>query len=357
MKKIAIVFTGTVASTLAEKIILTFAKDNHEVTAIFTEKSRYFINEGLLRLAFEKAFVNVRVLTDSDEWRVPHGGYKKDDKIPHIELAKENDLLLIIASADFMSKMVNGACDDLATSLYRAWHRYKPVILCPAMNTMMWTHPVTARHVSQLESWGVDVIYPVRKQLACGDTGIGALEDIGVIKDFVDSKFKNNFPLNFYSGIPVGKHPGAFLAQRKHAPHTGVDLYTRIAEPVFAMNDGIVVSVEDFTGVNDKSTWWNDTQCILIKHWFGVVCYGELETRFRVGDYVSKGTRIGSVKQVLRDGKERPDIAGHSLCMLHVELYPHDVVKASRSYELDKDILLDPTPFLTESAGEFTQLN
>ena len=58
-----------------------------------------------------------------------------------------------------------------------------------------------------------------------------------------------------------------------------------------------------------------------------------------VGDIVKKGDEIGSVTQVLKPGKERPDIAGHSLSMLHIELYAKEQKRASRSYEKDKDIL------------------
>lgn len=167
-------------------------------------------------------------------------------------------------------------------------------------------------------------------------------------------RYEDIFPLRFndYSGVPVGDHQGAFLAQRKHSRHTGVDLYTANERPVFAMNDGVVVSIEHFTGKHDGSTWWEDTQCVLIKHWFGVVCYGEITPRcLKVGDQIYKGDCIGEVKRVLKLGKERPDIKGHSLSMLHVELYDEEQKTASRSYELDKDILRDPTPYLKEALG------
>ena len=56
--------------------------------------------------------------------------------------------------------------------------RTRPVILAPAMNTLMWEHPVTARHLEQLTADLRDslrVVMPVSKQLACDDVGLGAM--------------------------------------------------------------------------------------------------------------------------------------------------------------------------------------
>lgn len=352
-RKLAIIFTGTVATTLAKKIICTFEKEEYQVTSVFTQKAQYFVNVQDLHY-----FDGFNAFSAEEEWKIPIAGYSKSDKIPHIEMAKENDALLIIASADFLSKMANGICDDLASSLYRAWHRYKPVIVCPAMNTWMWNHPITNEHINKIKEWGVIVINPIEKELACGDFGIGALEDIEKIKVKVNKCFVNQEPIFFCNGLPVGNHPGAYLAPRKFAPHTGVDLYTREYEQVRAMNDGIVVSVEDFTGVKDNSPWWNDTQCVLIEHWFGVVCYGEISVHLKVevGDFVKKGQVLGSVKQVLKDHKKRDDIEGHSLNMLHIELYPKGTKRASKSYEQDKDMLRDPTEILRQAYININEL-
>jgi phosphopantothenoylcysteine decarboxylase len=49
------------------------------------------------------------------------------------------------------------------------------------MNTLMWTHPHTARHLAIARELGMRVVDPVEKRLACGDVGVGALaptEDI-----------------------------------------------------------------------------------------------------------------------------------------------------------------------------------
>jgi len=348
---ICIVFTGTVASKLAPKIYKAFCGD-YNVTPVFTKKAKYFYAPQGIGSPFAESF-----LDDDSEWpRPPIGGYNKEDEIPHIQIAKNNDVLLVIASADFLSKMANGICDDLASSVYRAWHRNKPVIVAPAMNSYMWDHPETDEHLKKLENWNVKLVPPQEKVLACGDKGMGALAEIDTIKEIVDEWTAPSFPMDVEdcAGIPIGEnHPGSFLGERKFSPHTGVDLYCENDTPVYSMAPGIVVSIEDFTGKGDDSPWWEDTKCVLIQHRFGTVCYGEIEPSFgiKVGMEVSCGALIGTVKRVLKPGKERPDIPGHNTSMLHIELYPCGQKTASKSYEQDKDILLDPTQLLIKSWG------
>jgi phosphopantothenoylcysteine decarboxylase len=84
-------------------------------------------------------------------------------------------------SADTLAKLAAGLCDNLLTSVARAWDWAKPFVVAPAMNTAMWEHPVTARQLAELVRWGVRVVPPVSKALACGDVGNGALAPIDSI--------------------------------------------------------------------------------------------------------------------------------------------------------------------------------
>lgn len=124
---------------------------------------------------------------DPDEWKKP---WIRGDKILHIELRRWAHILLIAPlSANTLAKMVNGISDNLLTSVLRAWDttgmvdsREKKVFVAPAMNTAMWRHPITAKQVRTLEEevgwreW-VRVLRPMEKELACGDTGDGAMRD------------------------------------------------------------------------------------------------------------------------------------------------------------------------------------
>ncbi|XP_033045221.1 phosphopantothenoylcysteine decarboxylase isoform X4 [Trachypithecus francoisi] len=59
--------------------------------------------------------------------------------------------------------------DEWETCVIRAWDRSKPLLFCPAMNTAMWEHPITAQQVDQLKAFGYVEIPCVAKKLVCGD--------------------------------------------------------------------------------------------------------------------------------------------------------------------------------------------
>ena len=61
---------------------------------------------------------------------------------------------------------------DPQTCVARAWDPARPLLICPAMNTYMWNHPLTAVHLSALQKLNYIQIPPMSKTLACGDTGM-----------------------------------------------------------------------------------------------------------------------------------------------------------------------------------------
>nr|XP_010331064.1 phosphopantothenoylcysteine decarboxylase isoform X5 [Saimiri boliviensis boliviensis] len=71
------------------------------------------------------------------------------------------------------------------TCVIRAWDRSKPLLFCPAMNTAMWEHPITAQQLHQLKAFGYVEIPCVAKKLVCGDKGLGAMAEVGTIVDKV----------------------------------------------------------------------------------------------------------------------------------------------------------------------------
>nr|XP_045251745.1 phosphopantothenoylcysteine decarboxylase isoform X8 [Macaca fascicularis] len=75
--------------------------------------------------------------------------------------------------------------DEWETCVIRAWDRSKPLLFCPAMNTAMWEHPITAQQVDQLKAFGYVEIPCVAKKLVCGDEGLGAMAEVGTIVDKV----------------------------------------------------------------------------------------------------------------------------------------------------------------------------
>src|SRR5260370_29904122 len=89
------------------------------------------------------------VILDEDEW--PGHRYQRSDTVLHIELRRWADVLLIAPlDANPLAKLAAGLCDNCLTCVWRAWDVARPVVLAPAMNTLMWEHPATLRHLRQL---------------------------------------------------------------------------------------------------------------------------------------------------------------------------------------------------------------
>ncbi|CAB4022013.1 phosphopantothenoylcysteine decarboxylase-like [Paramuricea clavata] len=170
--------TGSVASIklpiLVEKL-LEIPKVS--VRVIATQNSFHF---------FDRTSIPCQIYEDKDEWQT----WKKiGDPVLHIELRRWADLFLIAPlDANTMAKLSHGICDNLLTSVARAWDPSKPFYYCPAMNTHMWQHPLTQEQLEKLQSLKYIQIPPISKTLACGDCGIGAMADVSTIIEIVRGK-------------------------------------------------------------------------------------------------------------------------------------------------------------------------
>lgn len=161
-------------------------------------------------------------------------------------------------------------------------------------------------------------------------------------------------PININTSIPYGDHPGAFGTIRKHHMHEGVDLYADHGTNVYAMEDGVIVSVNHFTGKQTGSDWWNDTICIMVEGDSGVLNYGELGGTISeatkiigsdlfVGAAIKRGDLLGRVSTVLKKNKGLP------MAMLHLERYVSGTIEPVKEWTLGEpqpSILCDPTVLL-----------
>nr|XP_017533183.2 phosphopantothenoylcysteine decarboxylase isoform X4 [Manis javanica] len=126
-----------------------------------------------------------------EEWHWSRAGVAqmwkhRSDPVLHIDLRRWADLMLVAPlDANTLGKVASGICDNLLTCVIRAWDPSKPLLFCPAMNTTMWEHPVTARQVDQLKAFGYVEIQCVAKKLVCGDQGLGAMAEVSTIVDKV----------------------------------------------------------------------------------------------------------------------------------------------------------------------------
>lgn len=169
--KVLLGITGSVAARLTPKIQKALEDQGHEVKTIFTKSALYFHPEKLKVGEYE----------DDNEWSY----YKVNDKVLHIDLTKWADVFVIApCTANTLSKIHVGICDNLLTSCVRAWptNDKRHIILAPAMNCEMFNKPQIEKQYEDLVlngqySW----IAPVSKVLFCGDVGIGAMAPIEVI--------------------------------------------------------------------------------------------------------------------------------------------------------------------------------
>ena len=172
-------------------------KEEWEVRVVATDSARYFLKRAdavepeLTSVVSTENGDSEWVSTDESEWRLWE---KRGDPVLHIDLRKWADILVLAPlSANTLAKMAAGICDNLLLSVCRAWEfrAGKPVILAPAMNTEMWNHPFTEKHLHVMKDLGnVVVVEPAVKTLACGDTGTGALANLSDIVEAVQEALK-----------------------------------------------------------------------------------------------------------------------------------------------------------------------
>ncbi len=177
--KILIGVTGSVATIKLSELIsgLRSRKPAVEIRVITTSHARWFLEDQDLQAE--------AIYSDESEWSA---WKQKGDPILHIELRKWADVFLIAPlSANTLAKISNGLCDNLLTSVVRAWDPKKKMIVCPAMNTCMWENPITSRQLGIVrEIYAAEIVPPKEDYvLACGDRGTGAMASVDTITHVV----------------------------------------------------------------------------------------------------------------------------------------------------------------------------
>lgn len=162
--------TGSVAALKLPLLVSELLKiPALEVQVVTTENAKHFYNPQE---------IPVPLYSDKDEWQWK----ERTDPVLHIDLRRWADLMLVAPlDANTLAKIAHGLCDNLLTCVIRAWDLNKPLLFCPAMNTAMWEHPITAQQVEQLKGFGYVEIPCIVKKLVCGDKGRGAMAEVSTI--------------------------------------------------------------------------------------------------------------------------------------------------------------------------------
>lgn len=160
-KTILLGITGGIAAYKMCELVRMYKRSNFDVKVILTPNALNFVTElTMATLSGNKVY--------ADNFDI------KEYSPEHISLSDEGDILVIApASANTISKIANGICDNLLTSVACAFN--KPILIAPAMNTNMWNNKFVQENLNRLKSNEVAVAEPEAGYLACGTTGEGRL--------------------------------------------------------------------------------------------------------------------------------------------------------------------------------------
>lgn len=168
-KNVLIGITGGIAAYKICELIRLYKKQGANVKVIATENALNFVTKLTLQTLSQNP-VAVK------QFEV------EEFKPEHISLADEADIFVIApASANTISKLATGICDNLLTSVACAFKN--PIIIAPAMNCNMWENKIIQENLNRLKELGYYILEPEEGFLACGYNGSGRLCSIEKIFD------------------------------------------------------------------------------------------------------------------------------------------------------------------------------
>ena len=168
-KTIVLGVTGSIAAYKSADILRRLIEKGFRVSVVMTSEAEHFITPlTLSSLAGEEVY---RGIFDKNQ---------QAGSMPHIELAKQADLVLIApATANTIGKLACGLADDLLSCIVLGTKA--PILIVPAMNVEMYQNKIVQENCAKLKKHGVDFIDPIVGKLACGDFGAGHIADVDSI--------------------------------------------------------------------------------------------------------------------------------------------------------------------------------
>ncbi|MBU1324238.1 MAG: bifunctional phosphopantothenoylcysteine decarboxylase/phosphopantothenate--cysteine ligase CoaBC [Alphaproteobacteria bacterium] len=171
-RRVLLIVGGGIAAYKSLELVRLFARAGVEVQAILTQAGQEFVTP-----------LSLAALTGRP---VRQGLFHPDDEttMGHIELSRWADLVVVApATAGLIAKAANGLADDLASTTLMATD--KRVLMAPAMNVRMWTHPAVQANVARLTGFDglhrVVVVGPDEGEMACGEFGPGRMAEPATI--------------------------------------------------------------------------------------------------------------------------------------------------------------------------------
>jgi len=170
--KILLGICGSIASYRSPDLVKALVKEGHDVRCVLTNSARSFVGEKAL-----ETFSQNKSLSN-DAFANEHQGTE------HIASARWAETMVFYgATAHRLAKCAHGLADDFLTTQYLAFEG--PVIFVPAMNPSMWNHPSTNQNIQTLKSYGNKICGPISGKVACGESGLGHVEENSKIIEFI----------------------------------------------------------------------------------------------------------------------------------------------------------------------------
>ena len=167
-KTIVLGVTGGIAAYKAAEIASQLTQAGAKVNVIMTEEAVQFISAVTFR-----ALTGRPVVTEMFD-------LASEFSIEHVSLAKAADIVVIApATANIIAKLAAGIADEMLCCTVLATKA--PVLIAPAMETNMYTNPITQENLSKLRARDFVIVGPATGWLASGKVGLGRLADINDI--------------------------------------------------------------------------------------------------------------------------------------------------------------------------------
>ena len=165
--KVALGVSGGIAAYKAAEIVRLLQEREIRVQVIMTQAAQEFVRPlTFAALSGEKVITGMFDAGNAEP--------NIDSAVEHIAVAQSIDALVVApATSDILAKFAQGIANDFLTTLYLA--TTAPVVVAPAMNMNMWSHPATQANLEILRKRGVKVVEPDSGYLACGMVGPGRL--------------------------------------------------------------------------------------------------------------------------------------------------------------------------------------
>lgn len=179
---ILLAVSGSISAYKSPDLCRGLINQGHKVKVVLSKGALEFVNKNVFNyLGAEATFSH---LDDFENYGVLH-----------IELANWTDrFVLAPASANTLSKLAHGACDDLLSSIFLSLDQNKEKIIFPAMNSKMLSNPITTKNIDDLKGLNnLFIVNPDSGLLVCGETGEGKLPDVKEIGTLVSTlSYKKN---------------------------------------------------------------------------------------------------------------------------------------------------------------------